>query len=281
MIIKSILSSAILIIISFSFYPVSSNAQLINGSFELNDSTPSLMGWTTSCSADSFYDAPSDGGKWCIKLEVGNVKGCYPAFAWQLLPWVRSGDICELSFCFKNDSLYPSQVEFSVAKINMGLPDENITFNLTSNPSWDWRCFSFSDTIQFSPSDTIALLLNAGATGGPLGGFAYFDKINLVKTGDLTSTPVYPEAKGKFNIKYDYFSNEFIAIVKDFETSDAELIIYSVTGKEVIKQSFSTYNNEELKISIDVGNLSRGIYVATLHHRNNVMTRKIILIKQN
>ena len=68
----------------------SSNAQLVNGSFE-SDGAFSLAGWEWICSEPtSVSDVPPDGGSWAVRVNMGT-HDCSPNYLFQRIAFAQGG----------------------------------------------------------------------------------------------------------------------------------------------------------------------------------------------
>ncbi len=94
----SFLENAMKNILLFCFLSivVSSNAQILNGSFEQDDQG-SLLHWQSFCPvAESLPEAPDGGGNWSVKLVAGNFQGCFPGYFYQTLPNITDESVYQL-----------------------------------------------------------------------------------------------------------------------------------------------------------------------------------------
>ena len=85
-----------LITLTVSFILTVVRGQVLNGSFE-NGSNSDLSNWKWTCLAQSYNNAPTGGGNWCIKVWGGNTQGCFPGYAYQKLPTITNGQTFILS----------------------------------------------------------------------------------------------------------------------------------------------------------------------------------------
>lgn len=164
--------------------------QITNGSFESNG-TPSLDSWSFVCGKDSFPDAAPGGGNWCLQLEAGNSQGCFPGYAWQAIPQIDSGEVWQLTGWAKIDSNF---APFRTIGVHFAIKDSSGGFfpfiflkdDTTSAIIWD--SLTVVDTFHLNKEDTVFALLDAGMTGGPVFGQAYFDRITLKEVFPDTMT---------------------------------------------------------------------------------------------
>lgn len=158
---------------TFLLFTSTLNGQIINGSFETG-SSPELSPWEWTCGAQSWQDAPPDGGAWCIQVNGGNTQGCFPGYAYQRIPNLIPGQSMILSGWAKAQ-LSP-YVGLYFGKINQGLITLLDGDTTSSNI---WTHLEILSSFSLLPGDTAVVVLFGGLTGGPLQGFGYFDLVNL------------------------------------------------------------------------------------------------------
>lgn len=262
--------------------PALTFCQVLNGSFE-TDTSASLDNWRSTCFADSFADAPQDGGNWCLKLESGNFEGCFPGTASQVILGIKPGEIWKLTTFARTESrLTKAGIYLKVFHKNG--PAIVLTADTTSAP--EWTMLSVSDTLPGIAIDSVALVLDAGSTGGPGVNQAYFDLVTAEKIGEIVnSTGViagtfYP----KNFILFQNFPNPFNPstdisyqlAIPAFVT----LKIYNIRGKEVRTLVKEFQNAGLYKIHFDALDLSAGIYLYQLRAGKNFSaSRKMLLLK--
>lgn len=159
-------------------------AQVINGSFEMNAS-PDLTGWQWICGAASVEDAPPGGGDWCIQVTGGNVKGCFPGYAYQKINGASAGKIYVLSGWCHSNSSSPIGIFFGT------LHKDTITLYAgDTTSSTIWTMLSIQSDFPLDQGDSAVVVLFGGIAAGPYQGFGYFDLISLQEvtgTYDLTA----------------------------------------------------------------------------------------------
>lgn len=224
---------------------ITSFAQVINGSFE-NGSSSDLSGWEWTCNAASVEDAPPGGGSWCIKVAGGNVKGCFPGYAYQKIPSVTVGQTYTLSGWLHTESSRPVGLYFGTIH-----KDTITTFAGDTTTSNNWTQLSIQSNFTLSQGDTAVVVLFGGIAAGPFQGFGYFDLISLQET-----TGIYAIEQGStFKVSPNPFSEETI-LQSDTALKDASLSVYDMTGqlrRMVNHLSGQTY-------SLRRGDLPPGIY---------------------
>ena len=170
--------------------PVLSAAQIVNGSFEL-DGQSSLDGWSFTCHGGvSFQEAPPGGGTWSLKLEPGNVQGCFPSVATQTVPGIQSGEVWRLTAWVRQDT-----ATFTVASLYWQIvPSGGTSGTLPADTTTarGWTQLTVVDTLFLAPGDSAMIVLDAGRTGGPeLEGSGYL--FDLVSAERIDGTPVLNE----------------------------------------------------------------------------------------
>jgi hypothetical protein len=168
----------------FVFIPDLILSQITNGSFENNDQ-PSLDGWQISYQGQSVQDAPLEGGNWCLKLEAGNYQGFFPSVAHQIILGVKNGDVVQISAWAKQ--------ELGTTSANLNLHifhsySEPTVLGKDSTDSTDWTKLTVQDTVYFTDTDCVAVVLDAGITSGPATNWVYFD---LVEFEIITSVNIF------------------------------------------------------------------------------------------
>ena len=85
---------------------LNTNAQLINGSFENDAWEFALDGWEWTCESPTpVTTPPPGGGLWGVRKEMGNVKGCWPNYLYQPIPWAYDGQVMQLSGWVRSDTI--------------------------------------------------------------------------------------------------------------------------------------------------------------------------------
>jgi len=151
--------------------------------FEQNG-TPSLNGWTfhpagTDDTLDFEQSAPPGMGTWSYKLHTsdfppvtnalvrnytGLVSGIYSFTAWHRMKYILAA------------GTFPEGY-ISVTKLSGGI--STVTTQITTDDT-AWHTVSLLDTFALQPSDTVQLLLSAGArTTGQHGNPLWFDDITF------------------------------------------------------------------------------------------------------
>ncbi len=165
----------------FAVFLVSTaNAQLVNGSFEVNGGF-SLQGWEWTCGEpQGLMDAPTGGGSWSATKEPGQAKGCFPSYLFQRLPGTPNGSLLTVTGwlrcpeSFENVCLGAFMGFGSVHSNNFQVGDNVGTAEV------DWQFMTFTDTIELAAGDTAIVLLNSGFIGGPVNPLpGYFDNLEV------------------------------------------------------------------------------------------------------
>ena len=71
-----------------------------------------------------------------------------------------------------------------------------------------------------------------------------------------------------------YSGNILNILMKDY-TTDIEVEVFSITGKQVLKKSFENIQN----VPLDISNLSNGYYLIDITVNSVITTRKFVIIK--
>ena len=235
---------------------ITSFAQVINGSFE-NGSSSDLSGWEWTCNAASVEDAPPGGGSWCIKVAGGNVKGCFPGYAYQKIPTVTVGQTYTLSGWLHTESSRPVGLYFGTIH-----KDTITTLAGDTTTSNTWTQLSIQSNFTLSQGDTAVVVLFGGIAAGPFQGFGYFDLISLQET-----TGIYAiEDHSTWKVYPNPFSSETI-IQSDIPLNDASISVYNVNGQLV---------REEKHISGEHWSFSRcdlraGVYILRVMENETIV----------
>ncbi len=167
----------------WTFLPVVCFSQIINGSFE-NDGQPSLDHWVISCDdGESFQDAAAGGGSLCLRLPEGNLQGCFPETANQIIPEFSSGDVWQVSVWARQYEKKMSQTSLYLKVFHAKRKPTVLSVDTTT--SKDWTLLTVVDTLFLEEGDSVAIILDAGITSGPhiVGSYSYFDLVEAEKLG--------------------------------------------------------------------------------------------------
>ncbi|MEP6646111.1 MAG: T9SS type A sorting domain-containing protein [Saprospiraceae bacterium] len=252
-----------ILLFSLLFISLSSFSQILNGSFE-NGSGPDLSYWQWTCGGESFNKAPEGGGNWSIKVEGGNVKGCWPGYAYQKIPSVSSSQSFILSAMSYTEGSIPIGIYFGT--INKGVITR-MEGDTTSAKSW--KPLSIQSNFNLAAGDTAVVILFGGVAGGPVQPYGYFDLVTLDET-----TGVQPVAENEsVTIFPNPFSSE-ITISLDNEIQNGMLSIFNNIGQEVKHVS----NLSGHTFSLDRGDLTAGLYFLRLTNNGKVLMMNKVLI---
>ena len=234
-----------LLFLLISFVSSACFAQVVNGSFE-NDSFPDLSGWEWTCGAESVNTAPPDGGDWCIKVAGGNVKGCFPGYAYQRIPSITNGQTFTLSGWAYAQT--PRLIGIYFGTINKGIITTQAGDTTTSTT---WKPLSVQSSFSLADGDTAVVVLFGGIAAGPFQGYGYFDLIDLQETTDIEPVP----QGHTLSISPNPFSGQAI-LHSDIPFKDASVLVYSANGqmaRQANHISGQTY-------SFSRGDLPQGFY---------------------
>jgi hypothetical protein len=168
--------SALLLLVS----ALNANAQLTNGSFEVNG-TFSLEGWEWTCDdPQAVMDVPAGGGVWSAWKEAGHAKGCFPnelfqrlenvqyGIPYQLTGWVKC-PVGDVAFCIGGGIGFGtiSNGDFAFAQ-------------MTTSSDPEWAYITAEHVFDPGVGDTAIIVLNSGFIGGPIDPLpAGFDQLTL------------------------------------------------------------------------------------------------------
>ena len=158
----------------------SAQAQLLNGSFEVNGGF-SLQGWEWSCNdPEAWPEAAPGSGQWSAWKEPGHAKGCFPSFLYQRIANVQYGVPYQLSGwvkCPQNDFAICLGGSIGFGVINSG---EFVSAGFTTSTDTGWTFLTTSHVFDPGVGDTAIVLLSSGFIGGPINPLAAgFDQIML------------------------------------------------------------------------------------------------------
>lgn len=246
------------------FYSVTTaHGQIINGSFE-NGSNADLSGWDWTCLAQSYNDAPTGGGSWCIQVWGGNTQGCFPGYAYQKLPTITNGQTFILSGWAYAQTSPPIGLYFG--KINNGI----ITLQAgDTTSSTTWTQLSTQSGFSLSIGDTALVVLYGGQAGGPVQGYGYFDLITLQSVTGINSI----EQKFFIHAFPNPFNNQTVLQTDEY-LNNATLTVVNIFGqtvKQIINISGQT-------IILFRDNLPGGLYFFRLSQDNKIITTNKIVI---
>lgn len=156
---------------------LSAPAQLVNGSFEDNGSF-SLNGWEWTCETPSAVTMhPLIGGLWSARKEIGNVKGCWPSYLYQRIPWAVDGELYQLTGWVRSDTMgVPANAMIGFATVHSGIFAWDSSVGASG---YEWSFVTINDTVHAADGDTAVVLLNPGTLGGPAYGAGWFDAIDV------------------------------------------------------------------------------------------------------
>ena len=151
----------------------------------------------------------------------------------------------------------------------MGTVDQNGMFDLTNGPVNQtnmWELLSMSHTFQLDPGDTAVVVLQAGSTSGPLGGWANFDSAFLSPTGNNGIQEQWP-------VDWDLFitSNG----LEVWFTRPVNEIVQLTDALGRIVASVPTTQSDHVAIS--TAGLSGGNYIVQVVGEGTVTSQRITL----
>ena len=258
-------------------------SQILNGSFETNGQ-PSLNNWLITCEGgESFYDAPADGGSWCLRLPEGNLQGCFPEIAQQKIPNIGNGDIWQVSVWARQYEKKTSPTSIYL-KVFHPSGDSSIIAKDTTTAN-DWTLLTIVDTLLIEEGDSVFIVLDAGITSGPqlVDSYSYFDLVTADNIGHIVSLNDVKNLSHQDFKLFQNFPNPFnpVTEISFFlpKESYISLKVFDMLGREVDEIAKGSFNTGEYKISFNAKNLPSGLYFYQLIAGNFMESRKMILMK--
>jgi hypothetical protein len=258
-------------------------SQVVNGSFE-TDGNPSLENWIILCNdGESFEDAPSGGGSWCLRLLPGNFQGCYPRIAEQILTDLSNGDILETSVWVRQDEQKSSSTRVYLKVFD----SEKTTFlSIDSTTSKEWTKLMVVDTLSIDEGDSASIILDSGITSGPdiLGRYSYFDLVEIKKKGQIHA--FIDNAKNlsvkEFKLDQNYPNpfNPSTTIKYALPRSEhVTITLYNTLGQKIETLVNTPMPIGQYQVEFNGQNLPSGIYFYRLEAGEYVQTRKMLLVR--
>ena len=222
-------------------------SQILNGSFEI-DNQPTLENWRFTCDelASASNDAPPlPDNNWSLKLESGNSQGCFPSYAYQIIPNIGDGEIWKASVYTKREnSLTQPKLYWKIFRAN----GEETDLSMATSSSEDWEQISVEDTIHISEGDSVAIVLDAGTViSVPEINNVFFDLVEVENLGETYNSPDEISSVTSDNSElFQNYPNPFNPITTISYSipieSDVEISIYNLKGQKI-----KTFINENLK----------------------------------
>ncbi len=279
---KSPLITKWLSIIYLSIFPAVSFSQVLNGNFEINGK-PSLDNWILNCCfCESYQDAPGNGGSWCLKLESANTQGCIISVAHQIIPEFEHGDIWQVSVWARQDNdLTRTSIYLKIFHTTGG----PTVLSVDTTSSNEWTQLTIVDTLFLDESDSVAIVLDPGSTGGPLPGRSYFDLVTAEKIGEIVVSvdDGFSQLHPKNFKLFQNFPNPFNPTTTiEYSIPEASFVvlkIYDILGGEVASLVKENKSSGKHSVKFNASNLPSGIYFYRIVSGNFTATKKLILLK--
>lgn len=250
------------------FTPILLNAQLLNGSFELNGS-PSTAHWQDLCySPQSIADPAPSSGEFAIKQDYGNSQGCFPSFVYQEVPAMQDGQVWTVSGWAKTDSLWaPTNVGIFLGKVSG--PDLVSTNSGAWTNATEWTYLTKTDTVRLQPGQTGAVVLMSGMVPGPLYGFGLFDGI---MAHDQISTQVAELEPADINL-FPSPAVDVLYVGAEGFTANVDLQVYDLTG-QVEQEHVGMPALHGTTVKLDISTLKPGLHVIQATDGIHVLTKR-------
>ena len=275
-------------LLCLSFLPAVCFSQVVNGSFEINGQ-PSLENWVIGCNdGESFQDAPSGGGTWCLRFPIGNFQGCFPRTAEQTIPEFSNGDILEVTVWARQDEQKLMQTSVYLKIFH----EENTTIlSVDTTTSKEWTQLTVVDTLFLEEGEGVAIVLDSGMTSGPemLDSYSYFDLVEVTKIGEIVvSVDDAVDLRIKDFSLFQNFPNPFnpATTISYHLPKDAKvnLQIYNLLGQEVrtlVNQTQTAGDNLVVWDGKDDSGqiVNSGLYIYRLETENTAIHRKMLFLK--
>ena len=265
-------------------FPVLSAGQIVNGSFEI-DGQASLEDWSFTCNGGtSFQEAPPGGGTWSLKLQPGNLQGCFPGLATQTIPAVQSGEVWRLTSWVRQDT-----ATFTVASLHWRIVSSggtSIDLPADTTTARSWTQLTVVDTLFLAVGDSAVIVLDAGGTSGPeLQGSGYL--FDLVSAEKVNGTPVDSDNQPRpEKIPLDQpqnFPNPFRDATKVPFTLDGpgyvRLDVYDVLGRQVAVLLAEHLSGGAHAATWHAAGLPPGVYFGRLQVGPQVRIMKMFLLR--
>ena len=239
---------------------LNANAQVINGSFEVNGGF-SLQGWEWTCDEpQGFMDVPSGGGVWSAWKESGHAKGCFPNQLYQRLPDVQFGIPYQLSGwvkCPVGDLAVCIGGSIGFGTISNG---EFALAQLTTSTDPEWAFITAEHVFNPGVGDTAIVVVNSGFVGGPINPLpAGFDQLTLDIANGLSEE--YPLSLSLFleplSDRLNVGSTLRMRLLECFDATGRRLLNQRASGTtEVVDLSALNSGTYMLRATTDGGTLT-------------------------
>ncbi|MBK6369672.1 MAG: T9SS type A sorting domain-containing protein [Flavobacteriales bacterium] len=241
------------------------NAQIVNGSFEMNGN-PSLEGWEWTCGdPDLVPDAAPNAGSWSATKQPGHAKGCFPSYLFQRLPDVEHGDRLVLSGWVKCPDFGICQGGFiGLGRVNAGAFELEET---VSAQDLDWTYISISDTVEIGPGDTAIVVLNSGFIGGP----AFEAGTASDGIGLLPALSVRENTQS--NLAHIVDRNTRMLYLSMGEADLRDIRLFDLTGK-VLQPRYERTSASAVRV--DLNALPQGVYFVSVVTGTDIRTIRFV-----
>ena len=262
-------------------------SQILNGSFE-KDGKASFDNWVITCNdGQSFQDTPNNGGEWCLGFPTGNLQGCYPQTAEQVIKGLNNGDIVEVNVWARQDK---QKLALTSIYLKIFQNDKEIILSKDTTTSEEWALLTVIDTLSLAEGDSVAIVLDSGITSGPdiLGINSYFDLVDVKKNGQAVSINNDSDSPVKMFRLLPNYPNPFnpYTTIRYYLPKQVKikLVIFNLLGEEVKTMVDDIQPAGENSVLWDGRNnsgktVNSGIYIYRLQTENVMLSHKMILLK--
>jgi len=140
-----------------------------------------------------------------------------------------------------------------------------------STASLNWDNLTVTDTFWSNPTDTPIVILNAGLTGGPALGYAYFDLVEMEEVGGTNNVEEVIH-------QLEIFPNpvaEILNIELGGQRKPLDIRLMSVSGQQI---DWLRFQGNPSIIKLDLTNLAAGIYILEFSDMERYKPKKVIKI---
>jgi hypothetical protein len=158
----------------------------------------------------------------------------------------------------------------------------NLTKDTTSSAGWVH--LTVRDTIVINQGDSVAVVLDAGSTGGPHNGWSYFDLVSANKVGRTgVILEHFNELAPKTFTLFQNYPNPFNpSTVIDYQVASlgrVNLKVYDLLGRKVVTLINEVKSAGSYSATFNATNMPSGVYFYQLQAGSFTETKQLLLIK--